>query len=681
MSRSQLESLAQLYGVEPGYHDINGTHRPATDEAILSLLMALGAPIAGRADVNAALRSEQWARASRVLEPVQVLWTDTDPQVRLRVLASARVGAVEVEVRGPGDYHRGIRVRLEELTVHASREVEGRTFVEAWVPLPEMPPVGYAVIEARLGPRRFTGTLLVAPRRVKPVDRPAFGLFAPTYALRSEQDLGLGDVAALERLGHWSGGNGARFVGTLPLLASFLGTPFEPSPYLPVSKRFWNEAFLDLAALPEVDEALRPQLDGLRGAFDDGSGFVDFRGGYARLRPFLDACAENAWRGPAREELEAYARAHPLAQRYARFRAATELEDKGWPVWTHPTPPEDMARERLHLYVQLRMDQQLRAMAERLRADDVQLYLDLPLGVHPDGFDAWAERDCFIDGFSAGAPPDALAPEGQDWGFRPLHPVRLRERGHDYFAASIRQQAELAGVLRLDHVMGLHRVYCVPIGGSAQDGTYVSFESEELWAIVAIESALHDCHVVGEDLGTVPPAVRSAMNEHGAIRMYVSQFEVVPHREPTLTPVPDDVVASINTHDTPTFAGFWRHRDIIERTERSVLNEGESHGAHLERDGVRDAVVRGLRAEGRIGEEAEPSDVLVALLMRLAESPAPLVIVSLEDLWLEEAPQNVPGTSWQRPNWKRRMQVSLDRIESQPQIEGLLKALGAARGE
>jgi 4-alpha-glucanotransferase len=256
----------------------------------------------------------------------------------------------------------------------------------------------------------------------------------------------------------------------------------------------------------------------------------------------------------------------------------------------------------------------------------------------------------------------------------------LRARGHDYFAASVRQQAEIAGVLRLDHVMGLHRVYCVPIGGSAQDGTYVRFAEDELWAIVCIESALNDCCVVGEDLGTVPEAVRSSMNDHGAVRMYVSQFEIEPHRDPILTPVPDDVVASVNTHDTPTFAGFWKHRDILERVDRGVLTEEEGQRDHEQRDRIREAVIRGLRAEGRLGDDDEaPSDVLVALLMRLAESSAPLSIVTLEDLWLEEAPQNVPGTSWQRPNWRRRMQVALDQIEAQPEIQGLMRALAAAR--
>lgn len=676
MSRAQLEALARLYGVEPGYHDISGRHRPASDDAMLALLRALGAPLAGFAEVDDALRSESWARASRVLDPVQIVWADVAPQVVLRVLEGARLGAAEVEVRGPGEHHRAIRVRLEELEVVGAKEVEGRRYVELAVPLPEVPPVGYGVVEARLGPRRHTARLLVAPRRVKRVERPSFGLFAPTYALRQQSDRGIGDLGHLERLGRWSSDLGARFVGTLPLLAAFLDRPFEPSPYLPVSKRFWNEIFLDLAKLPELDGAA--ELPRLEGVFER-SGYVDFEAGYAALRPFLDACAARAWDGPARAELEAYAQANPLARRYARFRAATEIERKGWPVWTEAQPPEDPTRERFHLYVQHRMNQQLRTLAGSLRDEDLQLYLDLPLGVHPDGFDAWADRDCFIEGFSAGAPPDALAPEGQDWGFRPLHPVRLRERGHDYFADSVRQQAEIAGVLRLDHVMGLHRVYCVPIGGSAGGGTYVRFAEAELWAIVCIESALNDCCVVGEDLGTVPEAVRTSMNEHGAVRMYVSQFEVEPHRDPILTPIPDDVVASVNTHDTPTFAGFWKHRDVIERLDRGVVDEASTKGEHAHRDHIRDAILRGLRAEGRLEDDEAPSDVLVALLMRLAESPAPLTIVTLEDLWLEEAPQNVPGTSWERPNWRRRMQVSLERIAEQPEIAGLLRALAAAR--
>ncbi len=678
MGRATLEQLARLYGVETGYHDITGAYREANDDALLGLLRAVGAPVAGHDDVEDALRARRWTLASQVSPPVHVLWTDQVPQLNLQILDAARFGPLRVELTGSDGFEVRQDHRLEELEATGRVESEGRSFVSLTVPISEMPPVGYVRAEVRVGSMEARTTLLIAPRRVRSVDERALGVFAPTYALRAEHDRGTGDLSHLARLGHWAAERGAGFVATLPLLATFLGDgPYEPSPYLPVSKRFWNEAFLDLSRLPEVGPDDADALTRLENCFEV-EGYVDFKEGYRHLRPFLAACAERAWNGPQRSELEAYVEGRPQLRSYAEFRAMTEAAGKGFPVWTgQPQPdPADIA---YHLYVQWRTSQQLQELAASLRSRGSTLYLDLPLGVHPDGYDAWADRDCFIAGYSAGAPPDALAPEGQDWGFRPLHPWRLRERGHDYFAQSIRGQAELAGVLRIDHVMGLHRLYCVPIGGSATDGSYVRCPADELWATVAIEAERHGCQVVGEDLGTVPEEVRYSMKDHGILRMYVAQFEVQPGAEPPITAIPDDVVASINTHDTPTFMGFWHHRDIVERVERKILDEGEALQAHHARDAVRAALTEGLRAEGRVGEDPTPTDILVALLLRMAQSAAPMAIVSLEDLWLEEAPQNVPGTSWERPNWRRRMRLTLEQVEANQEIDGLFRALVGGR--
>ena len=248
---------------------------------------------------------------------------------------------------------------------------------------------------------------------------------------------------------------------------------------------------------------------------------------------------------------------------YARFRAAGERQHAPWPAW--PAPLRDgVIKEgdydeeamRYHLYVQWLAHQQLQSLSQKAREKGVRLYFDLPLGVHPDGYDVWREPNLFVLGASAGAPPDAFFAKGQDWGLPPLHPERLREQGYRYYIACVRHLLQMAGILRIDHVMGFHRLFFVPRGMKANQGVYVRYRAEEFYALLALEAHHHQAIIVGEDLGTVPPEVRPAMERHGLHRTYVAQFSLTPDARQALLPPSSNMVASLNTHDTPTFAGF-----------------------------------------------------------------------------------------------------------------------------
>ncbi|HEX2120656.1 MAG TPA: 4-alpha-glucanotransferase, partial [Thermoanaerobaculia bacterium] len=226
-----------------------------------------------------------------------------------------------------------------------------------------------------------------------------------------------------------------------------------------------------------------------------------------------------------------------------------------------------------HIDAQLRIAQQMRRLAAR-----GGLYLDFPLGVHPGGYDVWRYADSFAKGVSVGAPPDAFFTKGQNWGFPPLDPDAIRANRYEYFRACIRHHMQHASILRLDHVMGLHRLYWIPEGAEAKDGVYVRYRDEELFAIIALESQLHGCAVVGEDLGTVPEYVPRAMQRHGLRRMFVVQYEAKPEG---IGDPPRMSVASVNTHDMPTFAAFERGLDIDDRVEQGLLDE---EGARKERE-------------------------------------------------------------------------------------------------
>jgi 4-alpha-glucanotransferase len=301
----------------------------------------------------------------------------------------------------------------------------------------------------------------------------------------------------------------------------------------------------------------------------------------------------------------------------------------------------------------------------------------MPLGVNPDGYDGWRFRELFADGVSAGAPPDPLFTGGQNWGFRPLSPHALRATGYQYLIDVFRHHLRHARMLRLDHVMSLYRLFWVPEGMSAQEGIYVRYPEDELFALLVLESARHRAVVIGEDLGTVPPAVRRAMDRHHVQRMHVLQFEASPDSDPPVQPPPENVVASLNTHDMPTFAGFWRGSEIDDQLDLGLIDGSEHDAALARRALLRESLSRSLGAGG----EVEPGLARQRLLERLAAAPARYLLVNLEDLWLEEQPQNVPGTSDERPNWKRRASRSLNDITRDAAIRRMLESIAMRRSQ
>jgi 4-alpha-glucanotransferase len=329
----------------------------------------------------------------------------------------------------------------------------------------------------------------------------------------------------------------------------------------------------------------------------------------------------------------------------------------------------DPATELRHLFAQWEFERQLDGMVtggrqKRSGTHRVDLAFDLPLGVHPDGFDAWRERHVMVEGANAGAPPDRLFTKGQDWGFAPLHPDRVREDGYRYPIACLRSLMSRARFLRLDHVMGLHRLFFVPHGMPATAGTYVRYRPDEWYAILAIESRRSGCVVVGEDLGTVPRAVRHAMRRHGVLRSYVTELELWPGNEPPLAEPPHASVASLNTHDLSPFAGYLKGRDIDDRARIGLFDEDAAHRAHEERTRLIERLVRFLHQRGLLDEakNMKSDAILRAALAFLASSDASLVTVSLEDLWGEIEPQNIPGTGPEEPNWRRRAAFTLEEL-------------------
>jgi 4-alpha-glucanotransferase len=489
-------------------------------------------------------------------------------------------------------------------------------------------PYGYHTVRSGGG----ESLLIAAPRRAHPLRGRQWGVFVPLYAAHTREKAE-GDLGVLQQVLDWMRELGGSIVATLPMLAAF---DDEPSPYSPLSRLFWNERYLDRGRLPERGETLEECVR----SFQPDEEFERF----AR-----DAW-EFAWfRSRVDEQRDPRSEARPRS--YEEVRSVPGV--------------------RRHLYLQFRMAQQLRELAGTARATGTGLYLDFPLGVNAGGYDVWRYPGCFAKGVSTGAPPDAFFTKGQNWGFPPFDPDGLRRDRYGYFRAAIRNHMAHAGVLRLDHVMGLHRLFWIPEGAEPKDGVYVRYPDEELYAIVVLESFRAGCAVVGEDLGTVPEYVPRAMKRRGLRRMYVVQYEAKPE-SPPLHPPPRASVASLNTHDMPTFAGYWTGRDIDDRFEQELLSPGE---AEAERDARR-------RIRERIGsllqfDPADPGSAAARLLQDLAASEAEVVLVNLEDLWGELVPQNVPGVP--ERSWRNRFRLSLEEARSDARVTAVLRTVQGAR--
>jgi 4-alpha-glucanotransferase len=619
--RGALEALAAAEGVLRSYTDTTGRRRRASPASLAAVMRALGHDLdeSGRGAAEA-LRAVEAERAGRAAEPVAVAWGRGRARIALRGHDRAE-WTLALEDGG-------------ELAGDAGGDV---------LELPRLP-YGRHRLELEAGGRRHEVTVLQAPRRAHAGPPRAWGLFVPLYALPGP--FGPGDLTRWRLLAEWAAGLGAGLVGSTPLHAAFLDEPFEPSPYLPVSRLHWNELYADPAAAPEWESSARARE--LAAVVPrPGGRLIDYRAAAGAKRRVLEALMADL-DGERLDAFERHLRDHPDLAVYAEFRARCERERAGWRDWRDPDAPGEQAAARYHAYAQWLCEAQL----ARVGAAGAGPYLDMPVGVHPGGYDTWRFRDLFVDEVSIGAPPDDFFAGGQSWGLAPLHPGRLREQGHAYPMACIRTLCRHAAAARIDHVMGLHRLFWVPDGMPATEGVYVRYPFEELYAVLCIESHRGRARLVGEDMGTVPGAVRRTMAAHGLLRTYAVQVEAGAAGG-AFDHVPSAAMVGMNTHDMPTFAAFW------------------------DEDPRREALAAALERRGH--EVADGPAALDACLLELARSDAEAVLVNLEDMWWEREPQNMPGTGGEQPNWRRLARHGVDELDEVPGLARRLRRVADAR--
>jgi 4-alpha-glucanotransferase len=696
-----LRGLARQLHIDTEYYDTEGVLHGATAAGLLAAVRAMGVALDGPDGTDAAAQQIAAIFDDPFPGPI-VVWGDDALRGEIRMPSRRPVRAqltMRLEDGGTRqwDLQADQLVRADQVGEHGREAGAPGDTLRFSFELEGPFPVGHHELVAHLDADEFHALVLVAPRRsvtLGPEER-LWGIFAPTYAIAGGSGLGahLGNLA---RLGEAIDSQGGKVVGTLPLLAAWLGDPYDPSPYAPVSRAFWNELYIDLEALPELASVAgaMANLEGLRSighaANVRGRSF-DYQHQYGYVRGVLEdvVAARATWDPALLDAFEAHVAAHPDIAAYARFRAFAEQQRSGWHSWPEPQRSGTIAEADVdaevvvfHEFVQYAMQRDLERLHDDFAARGQRLYLDLPVGAHGDGYDTWKHRTLFAWGTAAGAPPDEFFTGGQSWGFPPIIPHVSSRDGHAYFREVLRHHLRVAGILRLDHVMGLHRMFWVPDGLDAQDGVYVRYPREELFAVLSIESHRAGCVIVGEDLGTVPDEIREAMARHALLGMSVVEFSQPAWDGAPLVGPTNQQLVSVDTHDTPTFAAWLRGLDIELRLASGLLDAEEAARAHDERAHQVRNLVENLQADGTLAARADREDpivVLAALLDHLAASDAPVLLITLDDLAGETNPQNIPGTGVDRPNWVQRLPFAATDLAHDERLGVILSDVQARR--
>jgi 4-alpha-glucanotransferase len=696
--RPHLHVLAERLGIQPSYLDQTGESLRLTSDATReALLGAMGFDVSTEERAAAALRALRRAERRRLIEPVRVVRQRSRRALSTVTVRLPSTRAESVDWTLTLCTEEGMEARWTG-TTHGGRARRFR------LPLPVVPPLGYhdLTIELAAGGKVRTAAqrLIVVPSRcvapeVRLRGRRGFGITANLYTVRSGKNWGVGDFGDLATIAEWLAHQGGAFVGVNPLHA-LRNEGYDVSPYSPISRLFRNSLYLRVDSIPEMahDEHARaivatPEFQDTLARLRDADML-----GYGRIMELRAPVLESLHRTFAAREVgsdsvraRAYGlfvqREDPQLTQFATFMAISEREGpdaREWPSELRDARGEAVARlarelaERVdfHRWLQFEIDRQLGRASLDAASEGLTLglYQDLAVGSAPSGADVWANPELFVQGATVGAPPDMYSDEGQNWGLPAINPHVLRATGYDYWIRLLRAGFRHTGALRIDHALGLFRMFWVPLGQSARHGAYVTSFSEELFGILALESVRHGALVVGEDLGTVPPEVPEVLERWGVLGSKVQVFErdFFTGRFRPAPEYPRMALATVNTHDLPPLVGWMEGRDIMLRAELGDLADPVQAAAM--RDGRwhdRVALVESLIEAGLLPESAREnvtSDELIAAVHSfIRRTPSALVGLSLDDLAHEQTPVNIPGV-WQDkyPSWSRRMTKTLETL-------------------
>ncbi|MFN3322173.1 MAG: 4-alpha-glucanotransferase [Bryobacteraceae bacterium] len=709
-----LDRAARLWGIQPDYWDIWGNHHTTAHDVKQGILASLGVDPTSRESLDGAAEERIWQDWGRPLPPALVISENLQPaELEVSIPAEYAEGSLHYELRWEDARPSVSEVALAGRPATATAEMRGRRFVRKRIPLPSPLRLGYHDLAVSVGGQESVCRLIITPDRAwrpAPLDNggKAAGVTVSLYGLRSERNWGCGDCTDLHRLADWVAEDmGGSFIGLNPLHAIHNRTPYNTSPYLPNCTYYRNFLYIDVERVEDFrrtpkalalmsSHKFQQELAAMRAAE-----FVDYEKVSRTKLRFLKLLFRTFLRDEYRKNTRRAQEFHDWCEREGEllhlFAVSSALDevmhkrDRNVWLWTQwPAEYHDPYSEatrafaerhwRLVLaykYIQWQLDSQLAEAHRYARGKglSIGLYHDLALATDRFGSDLWAHRPYYVAGCRVGSPPDSFAPEGQDWSFPPPNSEYHRLHGYRLFAESIRKNCRHGGALRIDHVMRFFRLFWIPDGHPAARGTYVHDNYHDLIRILALESVRSQVLVIGEDLGTVEPYIREELARFGILSYRLFYFEKHPDgrfRHPG--EYPEQAFVSSTTHDLPTLAGYWIGRDIEARRQAGLLDEAGYHAQRAEREGEKQKMLDLLFETGFMPPEFPRTvrdypeltgELHNAVVGFLASTPSMLMGINQEDLTKELDQQNLPGSTAQYPNWRRKMRYRVEELRTQ----------------
>ncbi|MGR5118771.1 4-alpha-glucanotransferase [Vibrio astriarenae] len=720
--QSALKQVAEMARLADSYVSAWGDEAKVEEDTLRRLLASLGYDTTNDETL---LKSAEKKHKKDVLDPVLVLRSGEPVEVPLYLGTSARESEFSWSLTTEeGEVLEGY---LQSQVVRDER-AEGGPLIFA---LPSNLPWGYHKLEISRKRRKspYCMTLIITPKACfkQPEMESGKKMWGPSvqlYTLRTQHNWGIGDFGDLKQLVADIASRGGDFVGLNPIHSLFPANPEGASPYSPSSRRWLNIMYIDVSSVPEFSLSAEAQQQVGSAEFQKrlqearDAHWVNYSEVSAMKMSILPLLfnefkSRHLDKGTDRaKEFEAFVAeggdslVHQAA--FDALHAELHAEDSnmwGWPVFPEKYRhfensavqkyiKDNQDRVNLYMYLQWVADTQIneaQTLAEE-KGMSVGLYRDLAVGVADSGAETWADDGNLVMDASIGAPPDILGPLGQNWGLPPLNPQALQATSYDAYIKLLRANMKHCGSLRIDHVLGLLRLWWIPKGENATNGAYIYYPVEDMLAILALESHRHECSVIGEDLGTVPDEIVGILRDAGVHSYKVFFFETSEDDGGYISPehYANQSMSALCTHDMPTLRGFWHCDDLKMGRELGLYpNEQQLEGLFADRlkskQGILDSVAwHGYLPEG-VGRDAQyvPMDTTLAeaLQLHVAAGSSTLLSVQLED-WLEmDKPVNIPGTVDEYPNWRRKLSMNLDQIFGRDNVNRLAKRLTEVRAE
>jgi 4-alpha-glucanotransferase len=712
-----LNLAADEWGIEREFWDIFGHKHIASSAIEEKILVTLGVSASSLGKLEEE-RLQRFERQVNTLAPSVHVSQQTEAYLPVSLEAGAALVSARITIELEEGGQAAVTRAMDQIGVLRNISSGERRWIVYRVPLPAETPLGYHVARVEVilaaGVTRVAESrLIITPEQAylpeclsAAASRKAAGVAISLFGLRSERNWGCGDLTDLRAVVDWAAEDlQASLIGLNPLHALHNRFPYNTSPYLPLSLYYKNLIYIDVERVIEMRSSgmarrllhgskVQAELAALR-----ESEYVNYEGVNRIKKRFLKCLYrefERSAEPSRREEFEKFRRCEgKLLERFALYCALDETLHKqnrsrwtwrDWPAEYQDPESPDCQRfavkhrrlVRYYEYIQFVIEEQLSEVHRYARQRlGIGLYHDLALATDSYGADLWAHRDYYVVGCRVGSPPDAFAPKGQDWAFPPPNADAHRENGYQLFRESIRKIARFGGALRIDHVMRLFHLFWIPDGVAAKDGVYVRDRAEDLLRVLALESVRQENIIVGEDLGTVTDEIRETLKKFRVLSYRLFYFEK--NRDGSFKRTqdyPQQALVASTTHDLPTIAGFWTGRDVEARLGAHLTDAAGYERQMRERRQEKQLMLDALHAEGLLPADYTSDAGLIpeldgplhnAIIGYLAQTPSMLLLLNQEDLTKETEQQNLPGSTAEYPNWRRKMKWSVGELRTKQQ--------------